>query len=79
MWAKYFAVTVSYGIVRNATVMTRVPMGSDELYVGRAVILAMSSMCAPIWWPMMVGSDLANLERKLRGQKVKLFVPLLIN
>ena len=77
MWAKYLAATISYGIVRNAAVMTAFPMKTDELYVERAAVLVMSGACAPIWWPVMAWSDVANLERKFRGQKVKLFVPLL--
>jgi len=75
MWHRYLAATMSYGVARNAVVMSMIPMKPDELYTDRLGVLGLCSACAPMWWPMMLGSDIANVERKLRGMDIKHFVP----
>lgn len=75
MWPRYFAATMSYGVARNAAVMSMIPMKPDELYSDRLAILGLCSVCSPMWWPFMLGSDIANLERKLRGIETKPFIP----
>ena len=78
MWPRYLAATMSYGLARNAAVMSMIPMKPDELYTDRLRVLGLCSVVAPMWWPMMMGSDIANAERKLRGIKTKPFVPFTI-
>ena len=77
MWPRYLAATVSYGLVRNAAIMSFIPMKPDDLYTNRIGSLWLSSIMSPFWWPFMMGSDLQNIERKMRGLKVEPFVPLL--
>lgn len=77
MWKRYLAVTQALGLVRNIVVVSMIPMKSDELYTERANIIILSTTCTPFWWPVMVGSDIANIERKLRGLKTKPFIPFL--
>lgn len=77
MWPRYLAVTMSYGLVRNASIMSSIPMKPDELYTDRLAVVGMCSACSPMWWPFMMGSDLQNIERKMRGLKVKPFIPFL--
>ena len=75
MWPKYIATTISLGLVRNAVVMSTIPMKPDELYVNRLGTLCLASALSPVWLPMLLGTDLANIERKVRGLPMKPFVP----
>ena len=75
MWHRYIAATLSFGLVRNAVVMSTIPMKQDELYVNRLGTLCFASALSPIWLPMLLSTDLANIERKVRGLPIKPFVP----
>jgi hypothetical protein len=44
-------------------------MKPDELYTERLGLIGITTLGTPMWLPFMVASDIANLERKLRGLK----------
>ena len=54
-----------------------IPMKENELYTERVAAVALGSTLSPVWWPVFMGSDIANIERKMRGMETRFFVPLL--
>jgi len=67
MYTRFFMWSWTYGIVRNAFVLPK--MKPDELYTERLVVMGLVTLVTPVWLPFIVASDIANLERKLRGLK----------
>lgn len=66
----------AFGLVRNSIVATMIPMKENELYTSRAGTILFTSFVTPIYLPMLLMSDVANIERKLRGMKPEYQVPL---
>ena len=76
MMYKYLAAAAALGAARNAVILSSRPLEKDELYIERLARFGCSVVATPFLLPFVVGSDLANLERKLRGlEPKKLFVP----
>lgn len=76
MMQRYVAATFALGAARNVIILSSVPLEEDELYVERLVKFSCSVVATPFMLPFILGSDVANLERKLRGlEPKKYFVP----
>ena len=73
---RYLAASAALGAARNAVILSSLPLEKDELYVERLAKFGCSVVVTPLLLPFIIGSDVANLERKLRGlEPKKHFVP----
>jgi hypothetical protein len=54
-----------------------IPLKKDELYTRRVGMVIFSSMGTPIFLPTLVLNDVENIERKFRGMKPEIMVPLI--
>lgn len=75
MWTRVFVGAMTYSAVRNTIILSTIPMKTDELYSHRVALVGLNTLLSPFYWPMMIGSDIANIERKFRGMDTKVYIP----
>lgn len=74
---KIWLYTSAYGLVRNSIMASSIPLKKDELYTRRIGMILFATAGTPLYFPALILNDVENIERKFRGMKPEIMVPLI--